>query len=199
MALLRSGAMWPRLPVFRRSQAILCTAVAICLCLATPARGDDRPMAAPTLPWTVIQLLPSPGEAFHAGDRGLWLRWQVTPVLYAFSIRRGVSPWRFLVAEPSARVGGSLELHVSPEFLHLPGGSHWALAGGMRAWLPLYMRGDYLAGVIGAEDVYWRGSHHLGIEGGFSILFGILGVQTVWIPSAQGRPAWQFGLRLRYF
>lgn len=189
---------WPAMPWPGRQLRWICL-IALVSLASMPIHADERQMPAPTLPWTVVQLIPSPGEAFHDGRHGLWLRWQLTPLLYAFSVRRGVSPWRFLIAEPSARVGGSLELHVSPEFLRLPGGAHWGVSGGVRGWLPLYLRGDYLAATIGAEDVFWRGSHHLGIEGGVSVLFGILGLHAVWLPQVDGRPAWLFGLRVRYF
>ena len=109
-------------------------------------------MPPPSWTWAGIQALPSPGVAVTpgpAGQSGLWLQWQVTPLLWAWGLRHDVTRWRVLVVEPPARVGGSVEWHVSPDYVALPGQPRWGVHTGLRSWWPLHMRGDYLAASVG--------------------------------------------------
>lgn len=175
---------------------------------AWPDRTPPPPQAGipqPSWLWLATQLLPSPGVAVtsdRAERSGLWLQWQLTPVLWAWGLRRDVPRWRVLVAEPPARVGGSVEWHLSPDYFSLAGQpqgtgqSRWGLHTGVRSWWPLHMRGDYLAASVGAHALWWNGQLEPGIDAGLSILFGVLGVHGAWQP-AMG--SWQFGLKVRYF
>jgi hypothetical protein len=159
----------------------------------------------PSWPWLITQLLPSPGVAVasEGGERsGLWLQWQLTPVLWAWGLRRDVPRSRVLVAEPPARVGGSVELHLSPDYFSLAdpqtpaAPSRWGMHTGVRTWWPLHMRGDYLAAAVGAHVLWWNGQVQPGVDAGLSILFGVLGIHGAWQPATG---SWQLGLKVRYF
>lgn len=161
----------------------------------------EEPRVRPTLAWGLTQLVPSPELAGgrHAGPR-FGLRWQVTPLLYSWGIHRGLSPWRFLVAEPLVRQSGSIELYLTPEWF--PGyraiGDGWMARTGVRTYLPLVAHGEYLSTSIGASYFYFDGRKGAAFEAGLYALFGVVGVQITGSPSP-GPFAWIATLRLRYF
>ena len=181
-----------------RASFALAAMLAPATCLAQRAPRERFPR--PTLAWTLAQLVPSP-EALIARD-GVWfgLRWQITPLLFAFGLRAGVNPWRAFVVEPLARYGGSVELFASPEWLFVPGdvAQQWGLRSGVRAWFPLVERGENLAVSVGASHFLFRGEHGVGVDVGASVLFGLLGAQVTFTPDLLGAPAWIVTLRLRY-
>lgn len=154
----------------------------------------------PTLAWAAAQLVPSPELVVVGGEAFLGLRWQVTPLLLAFGLRRGVDPVRSLVVDPIARYGGSAELFVSPEFVALPGEAarQWGLRVGFRFHVPATSGGEALAFFFGASRLLLRGEHSTGFEAGASTLFGLLGAQVTWHPRMLGGEAWFFTLRVRY-
>ncbi|MFS8070909.1 MAG: hypothetical protein ACMG6S_31465, partial [Byssovorax sp.] len=101
---------------------------------AEPVAEATPPGVHPTLLWAALQLVPSP-EWMGDGSRGYaGMRWQVTPLLYSFGINRKLFPWRTLIAEPTVRHSGSLELFFSPEYLGKPGSfaERWLFRGGVR-------------------------------------------------------------------
>lgn len=165
----------------------------------------------PTLAWLATQLVPSPSLWFGADDKlGLRdeiarqgqprvsLSWQVTPVLYSFGLNRRVSPWRFLVAEPLARYGGSIEMHVSPEwFVQHPGGNLFFRTGA-RVTLPLHQHGEYVALSFGSSYARFDGTHAAIYEGGIHLLFGTVGLVFSHSPSV-GDLRYGLRLNLRYF
>lgn len=170
--------------------------------IAATEQGPEEPGVHPTLPWFLTQLVPSPELAGgrHAGPR-FGLRWQVTPLLYSWGVHRGLSPWRFFVAEPPVRQSGSVELYFTPEYF--PGygrslGDDWMARPGVRAYLPLVAHGEYLSMSIGSSYSYFEGRSGAAYEAGLYALFGVVGVQLTASPSP-GPFSWIATLRLRYF
>jgi hypothetical protein len=162
----------------------------------------EEPRVRPTLPWFLTQLVPSP-ELAGGRQAGLWfgLRWQVTPLLYSWGVHRGLSPWRFFVAEPYVRQSGSLELYSTPEYF--PGygssfGAGWMARAGVRTYLPLVSHGEYLSASIGASYFYFAGRSGTACEAGAYVLSGVVGLQVT-ASASPGPFAWIATLRLRYF
>lgn len=154
----------------------------------------------PTPLWVAAQLVPSPELVVTAGEAAFGLRWQLTPVLFSFGLRRGLNRWRFLVAEPLVRHSGSVELVVVPEYLALPGepAQQWGLRTGLRAHLPLVERGENLAVFVGASHFLYRSESSLGVELGATALWGLIGAQVTFSPRFLGHEAWIVTLRVRY-
>lgn len=154
----------------------------------------------PTPLWIAAQLIPSPEFIVTRGESAFGLRWQVTPLLFSFGVRRGLNPWRLLVAEPLVRYSGSVEVFVAPEYLALPGeaSQQWGLRSGVRVHLPLAERGENLALFVGASHFLYRSESSVGVEAGANILWGLLGAQVTFTPRFLGAEAWIFTLRLRY-
>lgn len=157
-----------------------------------------------TLPWLLVQLVPSPGLWIGPSGTRFGVRWQVTPVSYSFGINRRLSPWRAFVVEPLTRHAGSIELFGSPEYVAgsgpAPGG--WMLRGGTRAYFPLLDWGETLSCSLGGSALYARvhGRDHVAAsyEAGLYTLFGGLGVQVTVTPTAALRST-TITLSLRYF
>lgn len=154
----------------------------------------------PTPLWIAAQLVPSPEVIVTGGEAAFGLRWQLTPVLFSFGVRRGLNRWRVLVAEPLVRYSGSVEVYVAPEYLALPGepAQQWGLRTGVRAHLPLVERGENLALFVGASHFLYRSESSVGVELGANALWGLLGAQVTLTPRFLGEEAWIFTLRLRY-
>ncbi len=177
-------------------------AAGVLLAAGFAGAAPEEPSVHPTLPWVATQLVPSPELAGgrHAGPQ-FGLRWQVTPLLYSWGVHRGLSPWRFLVAEPFVRQSGSLELYFTPEYF--PGwgssfGDGWMARTGVRTYLPLVAHGESLSTSVGASHFYFAGRSGAAFEVGAYALSGIVGVQIT--ASASPSPfAWIATLRLRYF
>ena len=110
-----------------------------------------EPNVHPSSLWISSQFIPSP-QFISLKNDGLkfGLRWQVTPLLYSFGINRKLSPWRYFVAEPLVRQNGSIELFFTPEWLNVTDKfkTDWLFRGGIRAYFPLYRRGEYLSGSL---------------------------------------------------
>jgi hypothetical protein len=160
-----------------------------------------EPDVRPTSLWISSQFIPSP-QFISVNDVGLkfGLRWQVTPLLYSFGINKKLSPWRNFVAEPLVRQNGSIELFFSPEWLNVTEKfkTNWLFRGGLRAYFPLYRRGEYLSGSLSASYYNFNGNQGLSYEAGIYLFFGILGFQATYSPDMKSAP-WIFTIRLRYF
>jgi hypothetical protein len=169
---------------------------------SSTALADHRPtLPAPTLIWAATQIIPSPGMHVIRHDAYFTLRWQITPLLYSFGVRRQVNPWRLLLAEPLVRQGGSIELFVSPEYTAYPGAiiDKWGIRSGVRSYFPILERGEQLSVSVGASHLYFHGQHSTGFEAGAYVLFGFLGLQMTYSPNLLGAEAWMTSLRIRYF
>ncbi|XXX77124.1 hypothetical protein WMF30_56690 [Sorangium sp. So ce134] len=153
-----------------------------------------------TLPWLFVQLVPSPELWIGAGEAHFGVRWQVTPLLYSFGMNRKLSPWRAFVVEPLTRHAGSIELFGSPEYIARPGafGDRWILRGGARAYFPLLHRGDYMSCSLGGSALYAREQLGASYEAGVYTLFGALGAQVTYTPTAALRST-TITLSIRYF
>lgn len=110
--------------------------------------------------WGVAQLVPSPvlvtgSEGFRGG-----MRWQLTPLVFAFGLHE--HRFRSLWVPPVARASGAIELFVSPAWLCCAPGDRtgWMLYGGARVYFPLEHRGENLSASFGAS--YYRASPHHG-------------------------------------
>jgi hypothetical protein len=184
---------------------LLATASILTLTLLAPSCGRAQSRSRqrfpyPTPVWIAAQLVPSPEWTLTRDEVYFGLRWEVTPLLLAFSLRPGLVPWRAFVAEPVVRYGGSIELFVAPEFLALPGelAQQWGLRTGLRTYLPLVSRGESLAAFLGASHFVYRGEHAAGFDFGLCAVMGLFGIQVTYTPRLQGSDAWTFTLRLRY-
>lgn len=169
-----------------------------------------QPQPYPSLPWLLLQLLPSPElavgqvrETNAAGERELTtktaagLRWQITPVVWSWGVNRHVSRWRFLVVDPLARYSGSLELPLELEYVfgHV---DRMIVRPGVRAYFPLVERGEYLAVSIGTSTYSYDDKPRVAYDVGAYFLYGIFGVQATVAP-AHG-PLGAIGtFRIRYF
>lgn len=134
----------------------------------------------------------------QGGVPRLSLAWQVTPILYSFGVNRRVSPWRFLVVDPLARLSGSIELHFSPEWMPAAPETNLFYRTGFRTTLPLHQHGEYVAVMAGASYSRFEGRGGVVFEGGLSLLFGTIGLVVSHSPAF---PDLRYGLRLnlKYF
>ncbi len=162
--------------------------------------APKEPAVTVTWPWLVTQLVPSPELVYGDATGRFGLRWQVTPLLFSWGIHRGLSPWRFLVAEPYVRQSGSIELYLTPEYV-LSGGSlgdGGILRTGVRSYFPLVEHGEHLSVSIGASQFFYEGRSGAAYEAGVYTLYGIVGLQITLSPSTSPLAAIAT-LRLRYF
>ncbi|WP_437734249.1 hypothetical protein [Sorangium sp. So ce1335] len=161
-----------------------------------------------TLPWLLLQLVPSPELWIGPSGTRFGLRWQVTPLLYSFGINRKLSPWRAFVVEPLTRHAGSIELFGSPGYVAGSGAAPegWTLRGGVRAYFPLLDHGETLSCSLGGSALYARAHTQAhtydrlaaSYEAGIYTLFGGLGAQVTVTPTAALRST-TITLSLRYF
>jgi hypothetical protein len=155
-----------------------------------------------TLPWLATQLVPSPELAVGEDVARFGMRWQVTPLLFSWGIHRGLSPWRFFVAEPYVRQSGSVEVFLTPEYV-VYGSSlsdGWLFRAGARSYFPLVEHGEYLSVSVGASSFVFGGKAGAACEAGVYALFGVVGLQLTASPTPSAAPIATIAtLRLRYF
>lgn len=164
----------------------------------TPAHAEAPPSGEVTLPWALTQLVPGPGALHDDGGTHLALRWQVTPVLYAFRLPKPAPRLRAFVVDPLARVSGSVELAVVPTYLRFSAGDEFGVATTGRVTLPLIEKGEAFAVWAGAGALTAGGVVGPVYEGGISTLFGIFGIDVAHAPRHAGGTT-LVGLRFRYF
>jgi hypothetical protein len=180
-------------------------AVALLAGLAPSSASADEnaprePAVTVTWPWLLTQLVPSPELVYGDATARFGVRWQVTPLLFSWGIHRGLSPWRFLVAEPYVRQSGSIELYLTPEYVSSGGslGDGGILRTGLRSYFPLVEHGEYLSVSIGASQFFYEGRSGAAYEAGIYTLYGVVGLQVTASPSTSPL-ATIATLRLRYF
>lgn len=161
---------------------------------------DDIGSPHPSWQWLLMQLLPSPELVVQDGRVAFGSRWQLTPVLYSFGIHRSQSPWRTFVVEPIVRHSGSLELHVTPEYIALA--SAWSdrfgLRSGLRSYVPVIERGDYLSLSFGTSVLRYQQETSVAYELGAHVLFGFVGTILSYSPTPEGG-RFISTLQLRFF
>lgn len=171
--------------------------------------GYRQALPRPTFVWALLQLLPSPelavgrqrrvdvmGVASESPSVAFGLRWQVTPLLWSFGVHRSQSRWRAFVVDPFARVSGSLELSTSFEYI---GGHVDRLLArpGLRAYLPLAHKGEYLSMSIGTSVYAYEGLR-VAYDVGVYALAGFVGLRVTVAPT-HAPLAGIATLNLRYF
>jgi hypothetical protein len=99
-----------------------------------------------------------------------------------------------------ARLSGSLELFVAPEWTCCAGGARdgFLVRGGLRGYLPLLEHGETLALSLGGS--YHRNARVGGpsFDLGLHTLFGMLGLVATVSPGLEGRQL-SLALSIRYF
>jgi hypothetical protein len=169
---------------------------------ARVARASQEELRSPypTSMWMVSQLIPSPQLVIDDGRAAFGARWQLTPVLYSFGIHRSQSPWRFFVVEPIVRQSGSLEWYVSPEYLDLEDdfSERFGLRTGLRSYVALVERGDYLSVSFGTSLLRYQEVTSVAYEVGAHSLFGFFGILASYSPTPAG-DRFISTLQLRFF
>jgi hypothetical protein len=184
---------------------------ALLTAIAAPAvaRAEHQPVPLPAEPassqatflWAVLQLIPSSEVVIWDGTIRYGARWQITPLLYSFGGNRKLSRWRSFVVEPIVRHSGSIELYVAPEVLS--GGfandaDRWIVRGGLRSYIPLLDRGEYLSASFGSSVLTARGTAGVGVDAGLHTFGGLFGVRVGYSPTP-GLRMTTIGFELRIF
>ena len=165
-----------------------------------PLGTATEPERALSWSWAFLQLVPSVGASYGTPGVGLRLAWQVTPLLYSWGTDPRLNRWRTLIAEPIVRQSGSVELYASPEFSSLarPVYEGFGYRGGLRAYLPLHHRGDYLSGSLGVGYLRVDDDASAEFEAGLYVLFGFLGWTVHYAPELEAA-RWSVLTRIRFF
>jgi hypothetical protein len=158
---------------------------------AESAHGATEPAIRPTLLWAALQFIPSPEVIVMADGAHAGMRWQVTPLLYSFGRNPKLSPLRSLVVEPVVRHSGSIELYVSPEYVAAGARaeSRWMLRVGLRSYVPVLHKGEYLSLSAGGSGFSFQGRGGAAYEVGVHVLNGLFGLHVTVSPSAPLRSA----------
>jgi hypothetical protein len=109
------------------------------------------------------------------------LKWQVTAISYSWALYRKISPWRFLVVDPTARHTGSIELYGSPEYAHT-NNDELFVRYGVRAYFPLWEKGEFLSASLGSSVAEFNGKWGAAYEAGVYGLSGLFGLQVAYSP-----------------
>jgi hypothetical protein len=169
-----------------------------------------QPQPYPSLPWMLLQLLPSPevavgqiretdasGASALTTKTAFGLRWQLTPILWSFGANRHASRWRFLVVDPLARHSGSIEVPLNLEYI-FGDVDRMIVRPGVRAYFPLVARGEYLSASVGTSTYSYDDKMRVAYDVGAYILYGIFGLQATVAPD--NGPLTAIGtFRIRYF
>lgn len=163
----------------------------------------SEPHVYPSFAWAALQLLPSPEvvvgrrESGGGTDATFGLRWQLTPMVWSWGTHRRISPWRWFVVDPLARHSGSLELEGTFELL-FGQIDRWIVRPGVRAYLPVAQRGEYLSVSFGTSAYTYDDKLRVAYDIGAYVLYGLLGVQITVAP--EHGPMSTIGtIRIRYF
>lgn len=159
--------------------------------------------------WLLLQAIPSPELAFGRhrtitatgavekdSSPSFGLRWQLTPVLWSFGVHPSQSRWRTFVVDPIARHSGSLELSTSAEYIagHV---DRLIVRPGLRAYLPLVQKGEYLSMSLGTSAYSYAGLR-VAYDVGAYFIGGLVGLQVTVAPTHAPLAAITT-LSLRYF
>ncbi|MFZ1322226.1 MAG: hypothetical protein WAT71_11790 [Ignavibacteria bacterium] len=160
--------------------------------------------------WTLFQTIPSP--TFYQ-DRNedesrlqFGLRWHVTPFNYSFNANKLVPAAQFFKVNPVRRYGGSMEIFLQPEWM--TGGFQYSdfkrfnLTTGVRGFIPLEERGEYLAISLGGKYNFRKNKQdqnigYYSVEGGIYTFFGILGLVADYNFTSQSY--YNISINLKYY
>jgi hypothetical protein len=153
--------------------------------------GYHQPVLYPTLPWALLQLVPSPevavgrpkteGPSDEPARAAFGLRWQITPLLWSFGVHPRQSRWRSFLVDPIARHSGSIELAASIEYI---GGHVDRLLArpGLRVYLPIVHKGEYISVSFGTSIYDYDGAR-VAYDAGVYLLGGFVGLQVTVAPA----------------
>lgn len=162
--------------------------------------------------FAIMQIIPFPDFVADANSEhtqlNISLRWQVVPLNISFRANKYVSPVQFFMVNPARRFSGSMELFAQPEYsmgnsANNSGLSRFTLGTGLRFIIPLKNQGETYAMSLGAKynlrkDISDNGkSNYFGVEGGFYIFFGLIGIQANY--NFDDRSRYSVGLYFKYF
>ncbi|MFO0664021.1 MAG: hypothetical protein U0174_08720 [Polyangiaceae bacterium] len=157
-------------------------------------RPVERKLPRPSLVWGLTQLIPSPTWFVSTRDVHFALGFQVTPVLYSFGTHEDISPWRFFVADPWARHGGSIELFAAPYVFFAD--PKVASKFGARVYLPIEGRGEQLSFAYGMSAFTSPDGTRLAFDAAFYTASGMVGLEATYLPTLDPY-AFAISLRLR--
>lgn len=145
--------------------------------------------AKPSWTWAAAQLVPSPQLVVQHDQLAFGARWQLTPVLFSYGIHRSLEPWRFFVVEPIVRQSGSIEWFLSPEYIavDVPWARRFGLRSGIRSYVALLERGDYLSASFGVSALWFDHKLSSAYEAGLHTLFGFVGLMVSYSPTPDAR------------
>jgi hypothetical protein len=159
--------------------------------------------------WALLQAIPSPMffEDRNATETGIkfGLEWQVIPVSFSFDPNKYVSNFSFIHIKPSKRFSGSAEVFFEPAII--PGGfskndlQKFTYKTGIRAVIPVFQRGEYLAFSLGAG--YYNQRSPAEVYEGFTYeaavysFFGMMGLKFNYNQNAKSR--YNIGLYIKYY
>lgn len=177
-----------------RSLTALVAALSALISLPASAQAADPPAPPPAEPassqanwfWALLQLIPSSEVVIWDGTVRYGARWQVTPLLYSFGGNRKLSRWRSFVVEPIVRHAGSIELYVAPEVLSgsfADSADRWIFRGGLRSYVPLLHRGEYLSASFGGSVFSAVGKAGVGADAGLHTFGGMFGLRVGYSPT----------------
>ncbi|MFT3771015.1 MAG: hypothetical protein QM820_36840 [Minicystis sp.] len=192
----------------RRSLTAL-TALLVSIAIPAGALAAEQPAPPPAEPassqatwiWALLQLIPSSEVVIWDGTVRYGARWQVTPLLYSFGGNRKLSRWRSFVVEPVVRHAGSIEFYVAPEVLtgsFADNADRWIFRGGLRSYVPLLHRGEYLSASFGGSVLTAAGKAGVGVDAGLHTFGGMFGVRAGYSPTP-GLRMTTLALELRIF
>lgn len=161
------------------------------------------------LTWGVLQLVPSPVIYQDANTDNarvqFGLRWHVTPLSISFRTNKYTTPFQFFMVNPVRRFTGSAEIFVQPEWQvtsKYSGYDKFSVSAGGRIVFPIKGDGEIFSGSIGAKYTARKNSiddsnGYYGIEAGFYVLFGLVGIQANYNFNDKSR--YNVGLYFKYF
>ncbi|HQY22070.1 MAG TPA: hypothetical protein PLD63_05640 [Ignavibacteria bacterium] len=160
--------------------------------------------------WTLFQTIPSPTFYQDRNDGNarlqFGLRWNVTPFNYSFNANKLIPAAQFFKVNPVRRYGGSMEIFLQPEWatgnFQYSDFKRFNLTTGVRGFIPLEERGEYLAISLGGKYNFRKNKQdqnigYYSVEGGIYTFFGILGLVADYNFTSQSY--YNISINLKYY
>ena len=180
--------------VIRRVALFFGVVSSLVLVQALPVQADERPER-PNYALAATHLLPGL-QVFHGDVAPTWgLRWELTPVSFAFGLSSEESRWRAFFVEPRARMAGSVELFGTVEYADVANAPRdgWLFRAGARVYAPI--RGGAVS--LGAAYLDGLGRRSVSYELGAHVLSGAVGAFFSFT-AHELDPLYTWTLRFRY-